>query len=43
VSVDEGRSWARIDTAAYWSVGFASPQHGWAVGPRGRIVKLRLF
>lgn len=42
-SADEGRSWARIDTTAYWSVGFASPRHGWAVGPRGRIVKLRLF
>jgi photosystem II stability/assembly factor-like uncharacterized protein len=43
VSRDEGRSWTRLDTAAYWSVAFASPRDGWAVGPRGRIVKIRLF
>lgn len=43
VSRDDGRSWSRLDTLAYWSVGFASPTSGWAVGPRGRIVKLRLY
>ena len=43
VSRDDGRTWTRVDTLAYWSVGFASPASGWAVGPRGRIVKLRLY
>ena len=43
LSLDEGRSWTRVDTLAYWSVGFASPRDGWAVGPRGRIMKLMLF
>lgn len=39
VSHDDGRTWAALDTVAYWSVGFASPSAGWAVGPRGRITK----
>jgi photosystem II stability/assembly factor-like uncharacterized protein len=39
-SPDEGRSWVSVDTVAYWAVGFASPDAGWAVGPRGRITKL---
>jgi len=43
VSRDDGRSWASIDTLAYWSVGFASAAAGWAVGPRGRIVRIRLY
>jgi photosystem II stability/assembly factor-like uncharacterized protein len=43
VSHDDGRSWARVDTLAYWSVGFASPSAGWAVGPRGRITHMRLY
>jgi photosystem II stability/assembly factor-like uncharacterized protein len=41
-SADGGASWTRVDTLAYWSVGFASSRVGWAVGPGGRIVKLRL-
>jgi photosystem II stability/assembly factor-like uncharacterized protein len=28
-----------IDTVAYNSVAFASRDDGWAVGPKGRIVK----
>ena len=43
ISRDDGRSWTKIDTLAYWSVGFASPSAGWAVGPRGRIVHIRLY
>lgn len=43
LSRDDGRSWTNIDTLAYWSVGFASPFAGWAVGPRGRIVHIRLY
>lgn len=42
-SRDEGRTWATIDTLNYWSVGFASPRAGWAVGTRGRITKLSGF
>jgi photosystem II stability/assembly factor-like uncharacterized protein len=41
-SVDDGASWTRLDTLAYWSVAFASPDAGWAVGPGGRITKFAL-
>jgi hypothetical protein len=41
-SADGGVSWTSVDTLAYWSVGFASSRIGWAVGPGGRIVKIRL-
>ena len=33
-------TWARIDSLVYWSVGFASPAAGWAVGKGGRITRL---
>jgi hypothetical protein len=42
-SRDDGMSWMTIDTLNYWSVGFASPRAGWAVGTRGRITKLSGF
>jgi photosystem II stability/assembly factor-like uncharacterized protein len=42
-STDEGASWITIDTLDYWSVGFASPRAGWAVGPGGRITRLSGF
>ncbi|MGH9888565.1 MAG: hypothetical protein ACREBE_23735 [bacterium] len=42
-SRDEGVTWTAIDTLNYWSVGFASPRAGWAVGTRGRITKLSGF
>lgn len=41
-SADAGVTWTTLDSAAYWSVGFASPRIGWAVGPAGRIVRLEL-
>lgn len=41
-STDDGERWTTLDTASYWSVGFASSSLGWAVGPTGRIVRLRL-
>ncbi|HEU4631862.1 MAG TPA: hypothetical protein VFS08_19080 [Gemmatimonadaceae bacterium] len=41
-SVDDGRTFARLDTLSYWGVGFASPHAGWLVGPNGRIVKVRV-
>ncbi|HEV7993214.1 MAG TPA: hypothetical protein VGP25_15430 [Gemmatimonadaceae bacterium] len=39
VSKDGGRSWTSVDTVAYNSVGFASANAGWAVGPKGRIAR----
>jgi photosystem II stability/assembly factor-like uncharacterized protein len=40
-SVDEGDTWFALDSAAYWGLGFASPEAGWLVGPEGRITKVR--
>lgn len=40
-SVDEGTTWTTLDTLSYWSVGFASRRVGWAVGPAGRITRIR--
>ena len=42
VSRDDGATWSGFSTNAYWAVGFASPRAGWAVGPRGRITRIRL-
>jgi len=39
-SPDGGGTWTTLDSAAYWSVGFASRHRGWAVGPAGRIVRV---
>jgi len=39
-SGDDGRSWIRLDSLNYWSVGFASARAGWAVGQGGRITRL---
>ena len=41
-STDDGVTWTSVDTLAYWSVGFASRNVGWAVGPNGRIRRIRL-
>ena len=41
-SRDDGGTWAPLDTLAYWSIGFAAPGAGWAVGPNGRIVRVEL-
>jgi photosystem II stability/assembly factor-like uncharacterized protein len=38
-SVDGGESWTMVDSVAYNSVAFASPDVGWAAGPRGRIAR----
>ena len=43
LSTDDARTWTAIDTLAAWSVGFARTGTGWVVGPRGRIVSIRLF
>ncbi len=41
-SIDNGTTWTQLDTLEYWSVAFASPSVGWAVGPDGRITKIEL-
>lgn len=42
-STDEGRSWAALDAVEHWGVSFVSPDRGWAVGPDGRITRIRLY
>jgi len=42
VSRDDGASWTGVSSDSYWAVGFASARAGWAVGPRGRITRIRL-
>jgi photosystem II stability/assembly factor-like uncharacterized protein len=42
-SRDEGTTWTSINSFNYWSIGFATPGAGWAVGMRGRITKLSGF
>jgi photosystem II stability/assembly factor-like uncharacterized protein len=39
VSVDDGASWKPLDRERYNSVAFTATGDGWAVGPKGRIVK----
>lgn len=42
-SRDDGRTWVVINRNNYWSLAFASPNAGWAVGAGGRITKLSGF
>ena len=37
---DEGATWSRADTVAYWGLDVASPAAGWLVGPDGRIIRI---
>jgi len=39
-STDDGDTWAMLDTAPYWSVGFGWSGTGWMVGPKGRVVRI---
>ena len=42
-SRDDAASWSRLDTLAYWSVGFSrAGRAGWAVGPSGRITRITI-
>lgn len=41
-SVDGGESWMPIDTVGYNAVAAAGPDAVWAVGPGGRVARLRL-
>jgi len=40
-TADDGASWTTLDTLAYWSVGFGPRGVGWAVGPAGRLTRIR--
>jgi photosystem II stability/assembly factor-like uncharacterized protein len=40
-TTDDGARWMTLDTLAYWSVGFGPRGVGWAVGPAGRITRIR--
>lgn len=42
LSRDDGATWHGLSSDGYWAVGFASPRAGWAVGPRGRITRIRV-
>jgi hypothetical protein len=42
-STTGGRSWAALDTLNHWGVAAAAPDRVWAVGPNGRITRIRLF
>jgi len=38
-STNGGRNWTALDTTPMNTVGFASPRQGWAVGPKGLLMK----
>jgi photosystem II stability/assembly factor-like uncharacterized protein len=38
-SLDGGKSWTALDRTPMNTVGFASPAAGWAVGPKGLVMK----
>jgi photosystem II stability/assembly factor-like uncharacterized protein len=38
-SLDGGKSWTELDRTPLNTVGFASPSSGWAVGPKGLVMK----
>lgn len=38
-SLDAGRSWVELDRTPINTVGFAGPGQGWAVGPKGLLMK----
>jgi photosystem II stability/assembly factor-like uncharacterized protein len=40
LSTDFAATWTTIDTLDHWSVTFAAPTTGWAVGPDGRITRI---
>lgn len=41
-SQNDGQDWTVLDSFNYWTVTFASPDAGWAVGRDGRVTRLRL-
>ncbi|MGD8278132.1 MAG: hypothetical protein PVH00_08905 [Gemmatimonadota bacterium] len=43
LTTDGARTWVPLDTLNHWGVGFAAPDAGWAVGPNGRITRIRAW
>jgi len=43
VTFDDAVTWTVLDTLNHWGISFAAPDAGWAVGPAGRITRLRLY
>ena len=41
ISMDNGRNWKQFDTSAFNALGAVSSHAAWAVGPDGRIARLR--
>lgn len=41
-SADGGATWTTLREESHWAVAFGDEGTGWAVGPRGRITRLRL-
>lgn len=42
-SDDGGMTWTPLDTTNHWSVAFADGETGWAVGPEGRVSRIRVI
>ena len=42
LSRDNGTTWSRLDSLAYWGIGFAPGGTGWLAGPRGRIARVQV-
>jgi photosystem II stability/assembly factor-like uncharacterized protein len=38
-SLDGGKSWTALDQTPMNTVGFSSPTTGWAIGPKGLLMK----
>jgi photosystem II stability/assembly factor-like uncharacterized protein len=43
LTTDGAETWLALDTLNHWGVGFAAPDAGWAVGPSGRITRIRAW
>ena len=41
LSGDDGQAWKTFDSGAFNAISFATADAGWAVGPRGRIARIR--
>ena len=38
-SLDAGKTWTALDRTPMNTVGFATPTTGWAIGPKGLLMK----
>jgi photosystem II stability/assembly factor-like uncharacterized protein len=42
ISLDDGKTWTHFDDGPFHAISAISSQAAWAVGPKGRIAKLRM-